>query len=32
MVVFLANIKGVSHLKKRFAVVAKDTKSTDRQI
>ena len=29
--VLFVNIKGVVNLKKRFAVVAKDTRSTDRQ-
>ena len=31
MFVLSVNNKGVTHLKKRFAVGAKDTKSTDRQ-
>ena len=32
MFVLFSNIKGVTHAKNRFAVVAKDTDSTDRQI
>ena len=32
MFVLFVNTEGVAHLKQRFAVVAKDTESTDRQI